>query len=316
MKAKDLLETSTEKETHNKKALVIPTMKIFAEDSPLSAINENYYFAQNKPLKHTEFKFDQKHHEDVCKDRNMSALQSHFTYEHFTGSKRNIPSQPELIRLLTETELGTGQQRNGQGDTETDAFSHKKTQQMKKAVCDNCRMPAGKHKHWCVHYLQKQKTKIFYGDRAPIQRRKKRVSFGEVSFQENDTTDTTDCDEGSVKVATVKYRTPKMIRSSTTLDGLNLRSNRPDFTSLHRDVYIQALAEARARKVVKLKSAYDFSTQTTLPYLFSYFENQMRPTRGTKTGFDGMKHIFGEVKLDKYYERLTGKESKGFYTKP
>lgn len=307
MTPKDMLDISLDKQTHTKK-LIIPMMKIFAEDSPVLDYNGKDFFKQNRQQSRSDEVVELKHDKT---EGTLTSLQSHFNYEHFTGSaKRNIPCQPELIRLLTETELGRKEPRHKSVNPES-----AEGMKDKKMRCEHCRMPNGKHKHWCITYLENQKAKdnVIFADRGSIKTKRKRVSFGDVSYR------AVDANETDRKVRN-KFRAgnkiPQMIRSSTTLDGLNLRPDRPDLSSLHRDVYIQALAESRARRVMKMKSAYNFSTQTTRPFLFSYFDNLNGQSCRRRKCFDGMKNIFGDVDVDKYYERLTGKTRKGFYSKP
>ena len=298
LKTKELLDTTFE--TTDKQALIIPTMKVLSE----AVYTEKQSFLRSRKQQQAQTISNQ-YHDSLSKESGLNDIQSHFTYEHFTGNRRNVPGQPDLIRLLSETELDIGKTHKRLNGSR-DLTSSNDTAIMKKPKCEICKMPAGKHKHWCKHYQDTQKAvKLISGDKPPTQTRKKRVSFGDISYEETGATDTTDSDDTVVRKLTIKYKAPKLIRSSTTLDGLHLRSNQPNFSSLHRDVYIQALAEARARKIVKLKSAYDFSTQTTLPYLFSYFGNVNIPTTRHKRGSDGMKHIFGDVKLEKYYDMLT-----------
>ena len=308
MKPKDMLDMPIDKETHTKK-VIIPMMKIFSEDSPVSNSNGADFIKQDRQQCYsddiTNAKDTHKFSSTVGKFKD---LQSHFNYEHFTGNtKRNIPCQPELIRLLTETELDVGKGHKTDSSTSRNMKENK-------TKCDHCRMPNGKHKHWCIIYLENQKAKdsLLFADRGSFTQRRKKVSFGDVSYHALEANET---GRKVRKTPQAGHKLPQMIRSSTTLDGLNLRPDRPDFSSLHRDVYIQALAESRARRVVKLKSAYNFSTQTTRPFLFSYFDN-LKGSSCRHKNIDGMKHIFGDVDVDKYYERLTGKTRKCLYTKP
>ena len=305
VKAQDVQD----RETNQSTKLYIPTMKIFSEDSPVSSYGENDLINQLPLLGHSDGSLVSKktgiNQYDFSKEQNLKSLQSHFNYEHSSGDKKkNIPSQPDLIRLLSETE-GAPQKEPGNAD-HNESVSYKT--KSKKEICGHCRMTDGKHKHWCIIYLENQKAKdnVIFADRGSNRYRKKRVSFGEIGYHADDSNKT-----GRKNSILPIPKPPQMIRSSTTLDGLNRKTDHPDFSSLHRDVYIQALAESRALRLTKLKTAYNFTSQSTRPFLFSYFDNLTGPSNRLRNNFDGMKHILGRVKVDKYYDRLTGKNHKG-----
>lgn len=299
-------------ETYKSTKLYIPTMKIFSEDSPVSAYGENGLINQLPLLGHSDGQLVSKNaginQHNFSKEQNIASLQSHFNYEHFTGDKKkNIPSQPDLIKLLSDAKQDSRKVR-GNGDHNESVSDKTKS---KKEICANCRMADGKHKHWCIIYLENQKAmdNVIFADRGSKKDRKKRVSFGEIGHHDIYTNET-----GRKSNTLPIPKSPKMIRSSTTLDGLNRKTDHPDFSSLHREVYIQALAESRARRMTKLKTAYNFTTQSTRPFLFSYFDNLTGPSnRLRENKYDGMKHILGRVKVDKYYDRLTGKIGKGVH---
>ena len=305
VKAHDVPDKNAE--TNKSTKLYIPTMKIFSEDSPVSSYGEHDLIHLLPRLGHSDGPLVSKKagdsRYDFSREDHLKSMQSHFNYEHFTGDKKkNTPSQPDLIRLLSDTDL------NSQKVIEDEDYSELVSvkEKSKKEICGHCRMADGKHKHWCIVYLENQKAKdnVIFADRGSNKYRKKRVSFGEIGDQSNASK------TGKKNSILQISKPPKITRSSTTLDGLNRTTDHPDFSSLHREVYIQALAEARARRMTKLKCAYKFTTQCTKPFQFSYFDNLTGPSNRLRDKFDGMKHILGRVKVDKYYDRLTGKTDK------
>lgn len=231
----------------------------------------------------------------------------HFNYAHGEGlgTRRNLPGQPELIRLLTDPEINLGGEEVAQSNNEMEKsksisllslyggsmspplIDRQKQQRRRKRriVCKFCRRPPGDHQKWCIYF-----------------------DFGKIN-EEEQTELARSLTEEEIKLTnnnTVK--TPEPERSKTSMADYMIRPDLPDYKPLHRDVYIRALADARGRLI--MQRSHDFMNQLTKPFVFSYFAKLNGPKfRGNK--INGMKHIFGEKNADftEYY-KLFAKESK------
>ncbi|KAL4234186.1 hypothetical protein ACF0H5_005839 [Mactra antiquata] len=242
------------------------------------------------------------------KDRhNCSAKREpHFMYDHGEGRKRNLPGEPELIRLLTDPEMSLG----GSDATKT-ADGEKsgsnmwlslyggpvsppiidKNQQTRnrrrKIVCKYCRRSPGDHQKWCVFYTD---IKEFVDPKQTIVRS---YTSDEIDLKLED------------NVSELELE-----RSKTSLEDIKLPPL-PDYSTLHRDVYMRALSDAQVRLIKK--KARDFMTQTTRPFVFSYFENKnkRKPVQNFDSKeTDAMEHIFGKNQTDftEYYKIISDKD--------
>lgn len=244
----------------------------------------------------------------------------HFCYVHRNskGSQRNLPSQPEIIRLLNSYDVAAddiqnaeskGSMAGGQSSTNVrrNGCSLKsqlisKKQQTKtgrrRIVCTFCRRPNGDHQKWCIYYTEN------YGNSSenPAGRGLKRSKTDDdirsgASEKNNNSSNSNNSDVPII---------PQITRSNSNLEYIFEHSNQPYYQSLHRDVYIRALADARARLV--LDKTCDFMNQTTKPWVFSYFssESKKHPTE-RKVG--GMARIFGKKHIDfsEYYKLLANR---------
>jgi len=224
----------------------------------------------------------------------------HFRYAGGPGNKRNLPGHPEFIRLLYSPSNSAGGE-TGSANMELwrentllslyggDAESSRENidpnrKRRRRIVCKYCRKPPGHHQKWCI-YIDTDRDNDDKGLRLSR------------SY--------TDDNIHLPKRKTKKVTTPAISRSQSSLDKYPVNPNLPDYSTLHRDVYIRALADSRARLVKK--NRHDFSNQTTRPWVFSYYSSMNKPENATSSeseAKDGMEEIFGKKHTDftKYYE--------------
>ena len=227
----------------------------------------------------------------------------HFSYEHGEGmgSRRNLPGQPELIRMLTDPEINLGGKSGNENEHPVSEFNRSnsllslyggtmspplidKQQQRRprkrRIVCKFCRRPPGDHQKWCIYYN--------FG------------SIAEESHTELSRSLTQDEIDISKKRKS-KENSQERERSKSSMDDFMRRPELPDFRPLHRDVYIRALADSRARLI--FKRSHDFVNQLTKPFVFSYFSRLNGP-KYKRDGIKGMTRVFGEDRTDftEYYK--------------
>lgn len=245
----------------------------------------------------------------------------HFCYVHrnSNGSQRNLPSQPEIIRLLNSYDVatddsqnaeskgriadgksGTNVQRNG-GSLKAQMIGKKQQTKTgrRRIVCTFCGRPHGDHQKWCIYYTEN------YGNST------ENPAGGGLKRSRTDDDIRSDASEKNINNSSNSNNSdvpiiPRITRSNSNLEYSFEHSNLPNYQSLHRDVYIRALADARARLV--LDKTCDFMNQTTKPWIFSYFSSESRKhPKERKIG--GMARIFGKKHIDfsEYYKLLANK---------
>lgn len=213
------------------------------------------------------------------------------TYENGDGLNRNLPKHAELLRILAKLDLNRGNVQLGfthdgvdlsyYSDDE-DIYRQDTTEENQKKrkrrgkKCSFCHKAGGKHQKWCVNYsAPDEKT-------PSLSRSKTEVSLKFVK-----------------KPKEAEIKPPKLRRSQTMYEPPPPDPNRPDYSTLHRDVYIRALANAQARRLMKQK--YDFEFSISRPHVFSYFDLL---GEGSNT-FNEMKRIFGnELDFTRYYKDI------------
>ncbi|KAH3775821.1 hypothetical protein DPMN_177228 [Dreissena polymorpha] len=220
-----------------------------------------------------------------------------FGYEPSRGRTSNLPRNNELCRLLaspdsqTATHLCDTTHENNNSVLDLiprPPLVEKKNVSKRQGsiVCKGGRSSPGDHQKWCVYY------------------------------EANISQDTTDPKSGTprtqgdnVQSDKLKDRDksiPSLPRSKTSLEFETKfqRPDLPDYQSLHRDVYLRALADSRARLV--FKKAHNFATQTTRPWVFSYFGDMKRGKTciDLRKNSNEMAHIFGKGHTDftHYYD--------------
>lgn len=226
----------------------------------------------------------------------------HFNYYHGDGHRRNLPGEPELIRLLTDPEMQLSGDSKGAQDGEPNTKNtwlslyggtigpplvnrnQQRRTKRRRILCKYCRRSPGDHQKWCVHYTD---PKDFDNLKLKMVR----------SFTDDDIDPNSNMD-----------KTRPLEKSKTTLDETSLKPDMPDYSTLHRDVYVRALADRQTRLL--MKQTHDFLRQTTKPFVFSYFDSQ-RGNRIARERIDEMEHIFGENQTDftEYYKFLSSSDS-------
>lgn len=236
----------------------------------------------------------------------------HFYYEHGErmGQRRNLPGQPELIRLLTDPETSLDE---GKGNNSTpvsnknqlksnalpslygasmspplvDNQKQKSRRRKRKIICKFCRQPPGDHLKWCIY---SDFGKIFDDPALDLER-------------------SHTADEIDLSIKNENNKMPQLLRSKSSLMDYALRTDLPEYQTLHRDVYIRALADSRARLV--MHRTHDFMNQLTKPFVFSYYKRLKSPRRGLSK-INGMQNIFGKGHTDftEYYRILMEEKEK------
>ncbi|XP_045194512.2 uncharacterized protein LOC123550138 [Mercenaria mercenaria] len=280
-----------------KEDIVIPTMVLKDKSSCRTSDRS----AQSRESKH-------EHGEIQSKKKTLP----HFNYEHGEGkgTRRNLPGQPELIRLLTDPEISLGGGGGGEvshsgpdlnrtnsllslyGGTLSPPLIDKQKQRKprkRRIVCKFCRRPPGDHQKWCIYYDFGKIT-----EEPPLE------------LSRSHTQDEIDL----AKDTKTKDNIQELERSKTSLDEYMIRPDLPDYRPLHRDVYIRALADSRARLVMHRTN--DFANQLTQPFVFSYFSKLNGP-RYRRNKINGMKNIFGEKSTDftEYYKLFVNEIKQG-----
>ncbi|XP_060557767.1 uncharacterized protein LOC132718160 [Ruditapes philippinarum] len=273
-----------------KEEIIIPTMVLKDSSSSQNSHRTVETSAQSREKGHRE-----KH--------SRKEKLPHFNYEHGEGmgARRNLPGQPELIRMLTDPELSLSGNNGDKkslpvtefnrsnsllslyGGTLSPPLLDKQKQRRprkRKIVCKFCRRSPGDHQKWCIYYNFGSIT-----EEAPVELSRSHTQ-NEIDVSKN------------IKS---KENLQDQERSKTSMDDYMRRPELPDFKPLHRDVYIRALADSRARLI--FHRSHDFVNQLTKPFVFSYFSRLNGP-KCKRDGIHGMTRIFGKDKTDftEYYK--------------
>lgn len=234
-----------------------------------------------------------------------------FCYEHGgeTGKHRNLPFHPEMVRLLADTDNSINDNVADDNWLKDDLnpvpsfsggslspplinYTKQKKPRRQKEVCKFCKRPPTNHQKWCIHYDNgksgdlsvKNDNILFY------MRKSNSNSEHQLNSSEQNTDDTPTL--------------PPLVRSKSCLEDKNFSQfGLPEYQTIHRDVYIRALADARAR--LMLNKAQNFIGQTTKPWVFSYFTDDSRGLP-LKRKQSAMSHIFGKGHTDftEYYQLI------------
>jgi len=108
--------------------------------------------------------------------------------------------------------------------------------------------------------------------------------------------------------------TKKVVRGQSNHTKMPLPLERMNWTNVHRDAYIQALAVAKAKQLLKpIKGravpSNLFSNVTTPSFVFSYYA---QPHHRKLTKPEGLKSILGDTNIYDYYpkQQTLGEPSK------
>ncbi|XP_052818098.1 uncharacterized protein LOC128244122 [Mya arenaria] len=221
----------------------------------------------------------------------------HLRYANGSGLSRNLPSHSDIKRLLYSPVSQGDPEISGNDNERAHKLSLygentapplvdqvKTRNRRRKIVCRVCKRSPGDHHKWCMYFdvgvskgssnleLSRSRTEECISLRTSTENERKRTSI-----------------------------TP-LTRSKSSFEAFPINRNRTNFETIHRDVYIRAIADSRARLV--MKKAHNFVTQTTKPWVFSYYGGLRK--NESLSGKNGMDRIFRQEHTDftYYYDTI------------